>query len=167
MNYYQVLQVSTKASQVDIDRAYQKLVKEARFDTNLNRKDIETAYRVLSNPTQKALYDAAIAEQQKEATLKVKKIRKPMNMRQLVQVLIGLFVIALCFYLYRYSYIFANFEKGDVLINRQTGQYVGKVLGEQPGHNFGGVKKDAYMLDTPTGKVYVPMEQVKRTCKTK
>lgn len=167
MNYYQVLQVSTKASQVDIDRAYQKLVKEARFDTNLNRKDIETAYRVLSNPTQKALYDAAIADQQKEATLKVKKIRKPMNMRQMGPILVGLLVIALCFYFYRYSYIFASFQPGDVLISRETGQYVGKVIGEQPMHSFAGVKKDAYFLDTPTGKVYIPMDQVKRTCKRK
>jgi hypothetical protein len=167
MNYYQVLCISPSSTQVDIDRAYQKLVKESRFDATMSRKDIETAYRILSDPTQKALYDAALATDGKKTTIRMKKQREPITMNKLIIVMLVLAVIGCIFFTYRYSYVLTSFSQGDVLVYKSTGKVIGTVVGEQSGHLFGKIAKDAYLIRTARGDVWLPKAQIKLSCRKK
>lgn len=167
MNYYQVLRISPNSTQMEIDRAYHKLAKESRFDSSMSRKDIETAYRILSDPTKKALYDAALAEDTKKTTTKIKKQRQPMGMDRMITFLAVLVVIVCLFFGYRYGYLLKSFSAGDVLVYTATGKVIGTVIGEQDGHSFGGVSKDAYLIRTAKGDIWLPKTQIKSTCQKK
>lgn len=167
MNYYQVLRISPGSSQVDIDRAYQKLVRESRFDATMSRKDIETAYRILSDPTQKALYDAALAEDGKKTTTRIKRQQEPIKLDRLVTALVVLTLIAIIFFTYRYSYILNSFQEGDVLVYKNNGKEIGTVVREQSNHSFGKISADAYLVRTPHGDVWLKKDQAKMSCRKK
>lgn len=65
MSHYKTLEVSDKASQEEIKKAYRKLAKKYHPDKNANNSDAEArfkevsiAYSVLSSPKRRAEYDA-------------------------------------------------------------------------------------------------------------
>src|SRR3990172_5219055 len=60
MDCYQILRVPPNASRQEIDKAYRRLLKESRYDTSINLKDVESAYRVLGNVEQKKAYDSKL-----------------------------------------------------------------------------------------------------------
>ncbi len=70
-NYYQVLGVNRDATDEEIRRAYRKLAMEYHPDRNPGRekwanekfKEINKAYEVLSNPQERAAYDASLYAQ--------------------------------------------------------------------------------------------------------
>lgn len=72
MNHYEILNVSSRASQQEIERAYH--FEKATYnygslahysllsdeEVRLNREKVEEAYRILSNPKKRKLYDALL-----------------------------------------------------------------------------------------------------------
>jgi len=72
MNYYEFLNVSSRASQQEIERAYSFEKATYNFgslahysllseeEVRLSREKVEEAYRVLSNPKKRKLYDARL-----------------------------------------------------------------------------------------------------------
>ena len=63
-DYYQILELDNNASATEIKKSYKRLALKYHPDKNLNDKNatknfikISEAYQVLSDPTQKELYD--------------------------------------------------------------------------------------------------------------
>ena len=172
MNYYQILGVSPSATQVEIDRAYQKLVKEARFNASMNRKDIETAYRLLSDPTKKALYDAALSEDSRKVTRKLRQEKEAagfeFSQSKRLVVLTVLTIAALVLFYLHYGYLLQSFSVGDVLVTKNDGKVFGTVMQTESGHMFGSIAADAYLIQMEKGnQVWIPKDSVKLSCAKK
>lgn len=173
MDYYGMLKVPSGATQVELDRAYQKLIRDARYDNTVNRKEIETAYRTLSDATQRALYDATQAEKAKreQASLKMKRpVLKGTMSRQgpLTIVLVVFFLIALVYLPLRFGYHLKHFNVGDSLYFKDDNQYFGKITQIEENHNFGRASADAYLIKTKDGDdLWWPVTDVQVICNTK
>jgi len=172
MNFYKVLRVHGKVSQSDLDRAYQHLIKESRYDNTINRKRVEIAYRILSDSTQRALYDASIAEDEKrrEATTKIRRRRKKNQLwfKKLKAVALALTILAVVFVVYRYGWHLKMFSPGDEIFYSHSNQRLGTIIKEERNHNFGKVKQDAYLLRlSPEKTIWVPKTDVKAVCYSK
>jgi len=173
MNLYERLRVPGTASQLEIDRAYQQMVKEAGYDPSINRKELEAAYRTLGDPTKRALYDAGQLEERKKKSaaekvqLKVRKDAAAEKSRP-VKLAIGLAVLLLLGGLYfpwRFSHRFQTFAPGDTLIMKSNGQYYGKVVKQEPAHVFQtGNAANAYLIDTDHGQVWTPAGDIQVLC---
>jgi hypothetical protein len=166
---YEVLQVNPAASQVDIDRAYQRMVKESSYDTSINRKDIELAYRTLRDPTQRTLYDYSLSEDKKkvENTAKHKRIaiKREKAFELLRYCVIGLFIIAVAFWALRYGYHFKSYAVGDQVYYKSTDVYLGKILQIQSNHNFGGATTRAILIQTREGdQIWFPLGDMQYAC---
>lgn len=172
MDYYEVLKLYAGATQVELDRAYQKLVKDARYDNSINQKDIELAYRTLSDPTQRALYDATQAErnQRTQATQRTarKKVVKVNRERVLKIAFAVLMLIALVYYPIRFGYQLKTFQVGDTLYFKDTSRYFGKISRIEDDHDFGIAKTDAYLIQVGSqNQVWWPAGDVKALCYAK
>ena len=67
-DYYAALEVPSTATTIEIKRSYRRLVRKYHPDLNRQARDqhiklLNEAYAVLSNPTRRAAYDAARAEE--------------------------------------------------------------------------------------------------------
>ena len=171
MDYYAALRVSSGATQVEIDRAYQKLIKDARYDTSINRKELDIAYRVLSDATQRALYDATQAEKAKQSKVSQKILRKDLvlaaasHQKQLTWILVAMLMVLGLYYPYRFGYKLKSFSAGDVLYLKDTDGYFGKVVKVESSHNFHGQKEDAYLVKTEGDlDIWFPADDVKTVC---
>jgi hypothetical protein len=190
MDLYQILRVSTDASEQEIEKAYARLLKEARYNTQINRKDVEMAFRVLGNPQQKKAYDAKLSQQTKVDSLydavkeKKKKARKLLSLqkmsasvggmqwitdkaKKLILTALVLFLVAAIYFLVRFGYYLKEFSPGDVLYLRSNHARFGIVLKEEQGHYFpdGKVKQDAYLVKIGDGEEWwVPQNIVKVSC---
>ena len=171
MDLYQVLRVSPNSNQKEIEEAYQRLIKECRYNVRLNRRDIDLAYRVLGNPTQKALYDSKLKQYDDRGIRKILKRRKkrapilrPATQKQQVIIFLVLIVITLGFYAIRFGYHLKSFEIGDVLYMKQGDQQLGRVVAIEKDHNFGTARYDAYLVATGTEKRWLPQDVVKIYC---
>jgi hypothetical protein len=170
-NYYKVLGLSTKATSEEIERAYHKMIKDAHFDRSLSRKQIQLAYLVLTDEAQKAMHDAMIAQEEKEleitAKIEQKKNRKRITVRQLAQIAIGLFVIAVIFLFFRYGYHLKSFSPGDKIYYKDSHKLLGTILEVNGNHDFGRAKKAAYKIKDPSGHIlWIPKNDVKVSCYT-
>jgi curved DNA-binding protein CbpA len=174
MDLYQVLRVSVNASNKEIVQAYQRLIKECRYNTQLNRKDIELAYRILTNPKQKAAYDAKLESSTRRTEVSQKKERKRRKLPHLENselrkkfILIGILLfVTLIFYLVRYAFLWKEFEEGDILYHKQTKSRYGRILKYEENHNFGKYVGDAYFVETDKGQQWVPDDIVESYCYT-
>ena len=169
---YEVLRVNSAASQVDIDRAYQRMVQESSYDTSLNRKDIELAYRTLRDPTQRTLYDYSLSEDKKkvETTAKHKKIefRREKAFEVLRYCVIGLFLIVAVFWGMRYGYHLKSYSVGDNIYYKSTDLPLGKIVKIQNDHLFGYMQKAGALIQTKDGdQVWYPMSDLKSACYSK
>ena len=173
MDLYQILRVSATATHQEIQQAYQRLIKECRYNAQLNRKDIELAYRVLANPLQKAQYDAKLELLTKTDTIRTKRIKKIKSPTKLVHLTltqktifaVALFIVALLFYVFRYGYLLKSFSEGDVLYNKSTNKRVGKIIKIEEDHNFGLTRSDAYLIENAQGvEQWVPQDIIKSYC---
>jgi curved DNA-binding protein CbpA len=176
MDLYQRLRVASTASQLEIDRAYQQMVKEAGYDTSIDRKDVEAAYRTLGDPTRRALYDAAQLEERKKRAatekvqLKIKKAAASNRNRTigLVATLVVLILLAGLYLPWRYGNSFNTFDPGDSLALRSSGKYFGRVIKEESSHNFGsGFSGGAYLVDTGKAQVWFPARDIQALCEKK
>ncbi|NWU67557.1 DNJB8 protein, partial [Pterocles burchelli] len=70
VNYYKVLGLSKSASQDDVKKSYRQLARKWHPDKNLSNKEkaekkfkaVSEAYKVLSDPHQRSLYDSSVKE---------------------------------------------------------------------------------------------------------
>ena len=170
MDLYDVLKVHPRASQAELDRAYQKLIRDARYDTTINQKDIEVAYRTLSDGTQRALYDATLASKGKRVyTRRVAVTLSDADRQKRLYWVLGiLFVLAIAYYPIRFSYALKSFDVGDTLYYKDTDSYFGKVLQKESNHNFGPKTTAAYLVKTDLDvPIWFPADDVKVLCKKK
>lgn len=167
-SYYKVLGLSSKATVQEIEHAYHKLIKEAHFNRTLKRKEIEMAYLILTDEAEKAVHDAVIAHDEKEMEITAKIQRrkeKVVTTKNLVQIAIGLFVIAIIFFSFRYGYQLKSFSPGDVVYYKDSHRLLGTIMEVQNNHDFGRVKKDAYKIKDSRGHFqWLPENDVKISC---
>jgi curved DNA-binding protein CbpA len=167
--FYEVLQVNSAASQMDIDRAYQRMVQESSYDTTINRKDIELAYRTLRDPTQRTLYDYSLSEVKKKLDTTAKKKKRTFHREKMFQVLryctIGLFIIVVGYWVLRFGYHLKTYSVGDQIYNKQSDTYMGKIVQIQNDHNFGAVHKTGCLVEESDGhQVWYPLTDLQSAC---
>jgi curved DNA-binding protein CbpA len=184
VDYYQVLRVAPNASRKEIDEAYHRLLKESRYDTTIDKIQIENAYRVLSNLTAKHQYDARQTSKTRrtDRIKKARKKRKPLfllswlqklTLTQLLVILgIGL-AIAMYVNVSKYGYLLKDFQAGDVLYDNISDAQFGKILKVEEDHSFGAKRGPAYQIElNPKMKrhgskqnvIWLPQNSVKARC---
>jgi len=170
MDLYQILRVSINATQQEIDQAYHRLIRECRYNSRLNRKDIELAYGVLANPQQRAAYNAklamgtttAIGERRRKKRLGAKSFNLTPTHKKVL--LLALVLLTILFYAIRYGHLLQSFEEGDILYYKHGNRRMGRILKVEDNHNFGKYVLDAYLVETDKGKQWVPESIVKSYC---
>jgi curved DNA-binding protein CbpA len=176
MDLYKVLKVPSSAKQVEIDKAYQKILKEAQYDPTIQIKQVELAYRILSDANQRSVYDvkAGFAKRDKK-TGKIKtsagkgksKSRLTTHDRVKIEsnVCIGLFVVMVVYMIFRFGFYLRNFENGDILFFRDDNRYFGTLVKMENSHAFGPMKADAYLIKLPSKEErWYPQTDVKSLC---
>jgi curved DNA-binding protein CbpA len=188
LDYYQILRVAPNASRKEIEQAYQKLLKESRYDTSIDRLQIENAYRILSDLGSKNRYDTRQSLKSKRSDraqkMRLRKIRamgsvgifgwiQRRTLPQLLATLAVVLTIAVIFYSVRYGYLLREFHAGDILYDTLTNEKFGKVLKVEVNHDFGSKKADAYQIELNPGVkrfnksakiVWLTKDTVKRRC---
>jgi curved DNA-binding protein CbpA len=191
LDYYQVLRVAQNASRKEIEEAHQKLIKESRYDTSIDRRQVENAYRVLSDVTAKHKYDSRQVLKAKRnirvQKLRLKKLKslgeigfiawiQRRTLPQLLTTLAIVLTIAIIFYSIRFGYLLREFQAGDILYDSLSKQQFGKILKVEENHNFGPKSVDAYQIELKarlnrmnpsTTVVWLPQDTVKQRCYTK
>jgi len=90
-DYYDILEVSRKASKEVIDRAYKVLIKKNHPDKHIpdlekqfekNVKEINEAYEVLSNDFLREQYDKALLEEEYNAKRNTQEVKQNKNSNQ-------------------------------------------------------------------------------------
>jgi curved DNA-binding protein CbpA len=181
MDIYKVLKVPVDAKQIEIDRAYQKLIKEAQYDSSIKVKEVEIAYRILSEPAQRAIYDSKKGITQApvkgfkgvKAALTGKKKGKgkkgyvdyKQREKNLQKVAIGLLVIGLLYYFLRFGYELKNFDTGNKIYFKESNVLFGTLVKEEDDHKFSSGVSDAYQIRLPSDEVvWFPASDVKILC---
>ena len=80
-NYYEILEVSPSATLAEIKRSYHRLARLLHPDLNKQALDthikrLNLAYQTLRDPQKRAAYDEQLAEEQRQATLRLKAQRE-------------------------------------------------------------------------------------------
>jgi curved DNA-binding protein CbpA len=181
LDYYNVLRVGHNASRKDIEKAYERLVKESRYDSSIDRSAIETAYRVLSDIATKAQYDSRQTLKTKRQARANKRtsrfnfhaILNWLTLQHLLWILGVTVMIMAMFYWSRYGYVLQEFHAGDVLFERTTKSKYGRILRVDSQHHFGNTVEKAYQIQMDTSQVvigssdrvvWVPQDTVKALC---
>jgi curved DNA-binding protein CbpA len=175
MDLYKVLKIPSSAKQIEIDKAYQKILKEAQYDPNIQIKQVEIAYRILSDANQRSVYDikAGYAKRDKK-TGKIQtkgkgKGKSKLTSNQRVKLesnfAIALFVVMVAYMLLRFGYTLRKFDSGDILFFRDDNRYFGTLVRLENGHAFGPLKADAYLIKLPSkDERWYPQSDVKSLC---
>jgi curved DNA-binding protein CbpA len=169
MDFYGVLRVPSNAKQIDIDRAYQRIVQEARYDSTIRLKDVEVAYKILSDATQRALYDAGIAEKNKklESTAKIRTriARSDRRFKVMVGIVVALTLVAAAYLFFRFGYMLKSYEQGSALYFKENHKYLGKINKIEDDHSFGPRSSDAYLIQLSNEEtLWLPADDVKSLC---
>ena len=182
MDVYKVLKVPVDAKQIEIDRAYQKLIKEAQYDSSIKVKEVEIAYRILSDATHRTIYDTKkgyIAKPAKgfkgvKAALKGKKRAKGKTFsfgdqaqreKALKRIAIALFAIGIVYYAFRFGYNLKSFDPGNKIYFKDNDQLFGVLVSVEDNHKFTSGIADAYKVRLPSEEmVWFPESDVKVLC---
>ena len=178
MDLYKVLKVPSSAKQVEIDKAYQKILKEAQYDPNIQIKQVELAYRILSDEAQRQVYDikAGHVKRDKKTGKVIAKGKGKRKSKYTSQdrikiesnVAIGLFVVMVVYMIFRFGFYLKNFENGDILFFRDDNRYFGTLVKGENLHPFGPLKSDAFLIKLPSqDERWYPQSDVKSLCYTK
>jgi hypothetical protein len=186
LDHYTKLRIARNASRNEIEQAYQRLLKEARYDTSIDRREIENAYKVLTDLDTRSQYDTRQTMRLQKTTRLQKKDRfkefrfvawiTSLTQRQLLIILGICLSLMISFYSFRFGYLLKGFQAGDVLYDKNTHQHFGKILKVAPNHTFGSKQADAYQIELdPSTKqavhyeevVWLPQDIVKSRCYTK
>ncbi len=157
-------------------------MKESRYDTSIDKREIENAYKVLSDLATKSQYDTRqtirlqkTVRQNKKQFQEIGVLNriKNLNVRQLLVILGICLSLMISFYSFRFGHLLKTFQAGDVLYDRTNDQHFGKVLKVEPNHPFGTSRMDAYQIELdPSTKrafnfesvVWMPQDIVKARC---
>jgi DnaJ-class molecular chaperone len=156
LDYYSILRVAPNASRKEIEQAYQRLLKESRYDTSIDRHEIENAYKVLTDLEAKSQYDTR-QTMRAQRTVRIEKRKrrelglinwiKNLTLRQLLVALGISLSMMISFYTFRFGHLLTEFQAGDVLYEKSTHQHFGKVLKVELKHDFGSKQIDAYQME--------------------
>jgi curved DNA-binding protein CbpA len=175
MDLYKVLKIPSSAKQIEIDKAYQKILKEAQYDPNIQIKQVEIAYRILSDANQRSVYDikAGYAKRDKK-TGKIQtkgkgkgksKLTSNQRVKAESNIAIALFVVMVAYMLLRFGYTLRKFDSGDILFFRDDNRYFGTLVRLENSHAFGPLKADAYLIKLPSkDERWYPQSDVKSLC---
>ena len=182
MDLYKVLKVPSSAKQVEIDKAYQKILKESQYDPTIQIKQVELAYRILSDAAQREVYDVKAGHVKRDKkTGKVltkgkgkdkSKSKSKYTSRDRVKIesniAVGLFLVMVVYMIFRFGFYLKNFEIGDILFFRDDNRYFGTLVKGENSHAFGPIKADAYLIKLPSkDERWYPQTDVKSLCYTK
>jgi len=178
LDLYVVLKVASNAKQIEIDKAYQKLLKESQFDPSIQIKQVELAYRILSDATQRQIYDIKAGHVKRDKkTGKVvtkgkgkakSKYTSADRIKIESNVAVGLFLVMCVYMIFRFGFYLRNFETGDILFFRDDNRYFGTLVKDESSHAFGPIKSDAYLIKLPSkDERWYPQSDVKSLCYTK
>ncbi|HSE43451.1 MAG TPA: J domain-containing protein [Acidobacteriota bacterium] len=182
MDIYKVLKVPVNATDKEIDQAYRKLIKESQYDSSIQVKELEIAYRILSDSKQRAIYDSKKGIAAKPATgfkgfkasLKGGKkkgkqkgfVDHKKRERNLIKITAGLFVISLTYYFLRFGYHLKSFDLGNKIYFKDTNVLFGTLVSEEDNHKFAsGGEADGYQVRLPSNEIiWFPATDVKTLC---
>jgi len=178
MDLYKVLKVPSSAKQVEIDKAYQKILKEAQYDPTIQIKQVELAYRILSDAAQRQVYDikAGYVKRDKKTGKVITKGKGKGKSKYTSQdrikiesnIAVGLFVLMAVYMIFRFGFYLRKFEDGDILFFRDDNRYFGTLVKDESSHAFGPIKSDAYLIKLPSkDERWYPQTDVKSLCYTK
>jgi curved DNA-binding protein CbpA len=178
MDLYKVLKVPSSAKPVEIDKAYQKILKEAQYDPTIQIKQVELAYRILSDAAQRQVYDIKAGHVKRDKkTGKVitkgkgkgkSKYTSADRVKIESNIAVGLFVVMVVYMIFRFGFYLRNFENGDILFFRDDNRYFGTLVKDEGSHAFGPIKADAYLIKLPSkDERWYPQTDVKSLCYTK
>jgi curved DNA-binding protein CbpA len=178
MDLYKVLKVPSSAKPVEIDKAYQKILKEAQYDPTIQIKQVELAYRILSDAAQRQVYDIKaghVKRDKKTGKVITKgkgkgkgKYTSADRVKIESNVAIGLFVVMVVYMVFRFGFYLRKFENGDILFFRDDNRYFGTLVRDESSHAFGQIKSDAYLIKLPSkDERWYPQTDVKSLCYTK
>jgi curved DNA-binding protein CbpA len=143
--YYATLRLEPGAGPEAIQRAYRSLEEEWRVDNSLPRFQIQEAYRFLTDPDEKARYDA-----HREV---VQKAHPDMPFWILAGALASLLVFAGFYFPGFLRSADPSFRAGDTLVRNSTQAPVGTVVRLESKHRFpNGVVGKAYLIELPDGE---------------
>jgi curved DNA-binding protein CbpA len=178
MDLYKVLKVPASAKPVEIDKAYQKILKEAQYDPTIQIKQVELAYRILSDAAQRQVYDIKSGHVKRDKkTGKVitkgkgkgkSKYTSADRVKIESNIAIGLFIVMVVYMIFRFGFYLKNFEDGDILFFRDDNRFFGTLVKGESSHAFGPIKSDAYLIKLPSkDERWFPQTDVKSLCYTK
>lgn len=178
MDLYKVLKVPSSAKPVEIDKAYQKILKEAQYDPTIQIKQVELAYRILSDAAQRQVYDIKAGHVKRDKkTGKVitkgkgkgkSKYTSTDRVKIESNIAVGLFVVMAVYMIFRFGFYLRKFEDGDILFFRDDNRYFGTLVRDESSHAFGPIKSDAYLIKLPSkDERWYPQTDVKSLCYTK
>ena len=178
MDLYKVLKIPSSAKPVEIDKAYQKILKEAQYDPTIQIKQVELAYRILSDAAQRQVYDIKAGHVKRDkktgkvATKGKGKRKSKYTSTDRVKIesniAIGLFVLMVVYMIFRFGFYLRQFENGDILFFRDDNRYFGTLVKDESSHSFGPIKSDAYLIKLPSkDERWYPQSDVKSLCYTK
>lgn len=179
-DYYNVLRVGHNASRKEIDKAYQRLVKEAHYDTTIDVAAVETAYRVLSDIPTKAQYDTRQTQKTKkiERQPKVNRTRFQafldwLTLPHLLRVLGISVLLLIAFYWFRFGYMLQEFQAGDILFDKASKGRYGRIIKVESNHRFGDATEDGYQIQLDASQIIIgtserlvwfPQDAIKAQC---
>lgn len=178
MDLYKVLKIPSSAKPVEIDKAYQKILKEAQYDPTIQIKQVELAYRILSDTAQRQVYDikAGHVKRDKKTGKVITKGKGKGKSKYTSQdrvkiesnIAVGLFVVMAVYMIFRFGFYLRKFEDGDILFFRDDNRYFGTLVRDESSHAFGPIKSDAYLIKLPSkDERWYPQTDVKSLCYTK
>ena len=178
-DYYNVLRLGHNASKKEIEKAHERLLKEAYYDSTIDKQAVETAYRILSDVPSKARYDSRHTvktrkiDREKKLKINLYDILAWFTLPRLVMILVISLLITLGFYWFRFGYVLQTFQAGDILLDRSTHKRYGRVLRVETEHIFGNDRQPAYQVQLDTSQfiigsnervVWLPQDTVKARC---
>jgi curved DNA-binding protein CbpA len=177
MDLYKVLKIPSSAKPVEIDKAYQKILKEAQYDPTIQIKHVELAYRILSDAAQRQVYDIKAGHVKRDkktgkVITKKGKGKSKYTAQDRVKIesniAVGLFVVMAVYLVFRFGFYLRKFENGDILFFRDDNRYFGTLVRDESSHAFGPIKSDAYLIKLPSkDERWYPQTDVKSLCYTK
>jgi len=153
LDYYHVLRLSRSASKKEIEQAHDQLLKEAMYDTTIDSRMVESAYRILSDPAHKAVYDLSFSLKASGGKAKPKSgFLQSLARKDLLRILAVLVVITSLFYWHRYSHLIKQFDVGDTVYMSETNEKIGKISQMENSHDFGTFTGNAFLITKDSGE---------------
>jgi curved DNA-binding protein CbpA len=183
MDIYKVLKVPVGATDKEIEQAYRKLMKESQYDSSIQVKELEIAYRILSDAKQRAIYDskkgikvtapkgiqgvkAALKGGNKKGKQQHKFVDHRQREKNMIKITAALLLIGMVYYFIRFGYHLKSFDPGSKIYYKDSNALFGTLVSAEDDHKFasGGVA-DGYQVRLASDEtIWFPATDVKTLC---